>query len=165
VKKQWVLMGLAVTFAAGMYLGTTVNADTGGAEPGSIDDPIVTKSYVDEKLQQIQPGSGGGVASASLKVVALQPGQSLIAFEGTEFIARGGKLVAIASASGGIPNVTAGKDLSNGTAIPLNHLLLFPRSDERGIRFDANSKGTAVIMVRGAYEIRNPDGSIVPQTP
>jgi hypothetical protein len=162
VRKQWVVLGLAVTFAAGLYLGNTAQADTGRAEPGSIDDPIVTKSYVDEKFQQYQPAAGGG---ASLKVVALQPGQQLIAFEGTEFIARTGKLYSIVSAGGGIPNLTEGKDLGKDALIPLNHMLLFPRSDGRGIRLDPNSKGAGYIMVRGTYEVRNPDGSVVPQTP
>jgi hypothetical protein len=161
VKKSWIVLGIAVTFAAGLVVGNTVKADS-GIVPGSVDDPVVTKSYVDEQLQQLQTGGGGAsAATVALKVVSLQAGQSLIALEGTEFIPRAGKLTAIGSAGGGIPDLTGGKDLVNGAAVPLNHLLLFPRSDQRGVKATSN----AVLMVRGAYQMINADGTMVPQTP
>lgn len=213
MRKKWVGIALAMTFASGVYLGNTVLAGSGVAEPGSIDDPIVSKSYVDEqadavklkvktelqtelktqldaqkvavdeklvtydtKLAEVdkslaevktnlidlskkistQPASGFG-----LTVVEVRAGQQLIAFEGTEFIVRNGQLYSIVSAQGGIPDLTGGKDLGKDEVVPLNHLLLFPRSDGRGVRMPADSKAVAYIMVRGAYELRNADGTVV----
>ena len=38
-----------------------------------------------------------------------------------------------ASASGGLSDLTAGANVNNNKSISLNHLMLFPRDDGRGI--------------------------------
>lgn len=152
--------GIAALFGV-LYLGTTASANT--AIPGSGEDPLITKSYLDEqvvKLKQelgaLPPGSGGtgnsgNQGSSKLVVEQLQSGQSLIAGEGTEVIVRTGQVIGISSKDGnGIPNVTAGTDIK-GTTVPLNNLLLFPRNDGRGVHV---VKGPSHIMIRGEYQIK-----------
>ncbi|WP_025027184.1 hypothetical protein [Caldalkalibacillus mannanilyticus] len=125
------------------------------------EDPLITKSYLDEQIAKLkrEVGSGGssggivtdGGSDHKLVVEQLQSGQSLIAAEGTEVIVRTGQVIGISSKDGnGIPNVTAGTDIK-GTTIPHNNLLLFPRNDGRGVHV---VKGPSHIMVRGSYEIR-----------
>jgi len=141
-------------------LGATVFAsqawaDVAGAPgvPGSVDDPVVTKSYVDQKIQQALGGGGGG--GKSLVVEELKPGQTLYGFEGTEFIVRTGQVVAVSGVNGdGLTDITAGVDLKSGVTVGHNHLLLIARSDSRGLRVAPNSQGKAFIMIRGQYQIK-----------
>ncbi len=122
------------------------------AGPGSTEDPLVTKSYVDEKIRQlVGTGTGGGGGFVELVVEELKVGQILVAGPGTEFILRGGKATAYGDPKNGIPDLTGGIDIPIGKPIPLNHLLLFPRDDGRGIKITA---GPAFVMIRGPYSIK-----------
>lgn len=139
---------LAVAVVGTALFASQAMADGVNGVPGSVDDPVVTKSYVDQQIQ----AAGGGV---SLVVVELNPGQTLYGFEGTEFIVRTGKVKAVAGNKGdGLTDLTAGADLRGGSGVSANHLLLIARSDNRGLRLDANSNGVAHVMVRGKYELR-----------
>lgn len=131
-------------------------ADGGvGGVPGSVDDPVVTKSYVDQQIQQALGSAGGGGGGNSLEVVELRPGQTLYGFEGTEFIVRTGKVVSVAGSKGdGLTDITAGADLRAGAPVSANHLLLIARSDSRGLRLDSKYKDVAHVMVRGKYELK-----------
>ncbi|MGD9678472.1 MAG: hypothetical protein AB7V16_09025 [Vulcanibacillus sp.] len=134
-----------------LVIGLVTTALANGTNPGSIDDPIVTKSYVDEQISKIVLTGGtssGGVAP--IIVETLNTGDILIAGAGTEIILRGGVAVVYGEGSNGLPNVTAGKDLTIGSNVPLNHHLIVPRDDGRGIKA---TKGPAYVMVRGNYTI------------
>lgn len=145
----------------------------GTFEPGSEDDPIVTQSYVekrneqlkyyiDQKMEEMQAAMGenngqlnttvpsGDVQGASFVVVQVQKGQRLIGGEGTEIILRAGEANAIDSESGGLANVTSGKDLKMGDKVDPNNLLLIPRNDGRGII----AKSNIYVMVKGSYTIQ-----------
>jgi hypothetical protein len=97
---------------------------------------------------------------AALKIINLDPGQSLYGGSGTEIIVRTGKVTVVSSDESGIPDVTSGKDIAAGATVDLNHLLIIPR-DGRGIKADAKLKQDVYIMVRGTYLITNADGSKV----
>lgn len=154
--------------------------------PGTVGDPLVTKSYVDQansnllsQVQQIienneqeaQPAvttnmteiyqyidehlavaSVQGVqVSDGFKVVEVEAGQSLIGEEGTEIILRHGNAVAIANAAGeGLSDVTIGKAITGGKNIEIDHLLIVPRADGRGLSVSQKS----YIMVKGNYIIQ-----------
>lgn len=162
MKKQ--LKGVLALAAAGvMIFAGQAWADYAGSAgiPGSADDPVVTKSYVDEKIRQ---ALGGGQATAvpvqgqtaSLVVEELTPGKTLYGFEGTEFIVRTGYVIAVPGVNGdGLVDLTAGLDLQAGALVELNHLLLIPRSDNRGLRLAPEYNGKAYVIVRGPYEVRN----------
>lgn len=126
------------------------------SEPGSDKDPLVSKSYVDGKIEElksyINKGSSGSGSSDKLEVINLEQGSYLIGDQGTEIILRGGKATAYGvKVDGGIVDVTQGKDLDvEGSLIPYNHQLIIPRNDGRG----AYAKTDAVFMVRGSYEIK-----------
>ena len=121
-----IVLGAAFTF---MAFGTT-------NEPGSSNDPLVSKSYVDSKV--------------SYTPIEVKMGQKLIGKEGTEIILRSGIATAIDNGANGVSDITGGTDLMTGANVGLNHLLLIPRDDGRGI--------TAVtdiwVMIRGEYTIQ-----------
>lgn len=168
--KLWKKIAGLCLVAGAIYVGTTVSASSNSSVPGSIDDPIVSKSYVDEQIAKFKLELSGGtvptptpaptptptpqVPSAegahTLVVEELQAGQTLIGGSGTEIIIRTGKAVVVTNSYGeGIPDVTAGKDLKG--SVPLNHQLLVPRNDGRGVRV---TEGPCFIMVRGDYMIQ-----------
>jgi len=89
------------------------------------------------------------------EVVPFEPlfvtaGSTLTAEAGVEFILRSGQATAI-SGPDGMVNVTVGQDITHGTQIPANNLLLVPRSDGRG--FFANTD--VWVMIKGRYEVTN----------
>ncbi|GIP40972.1 hypothetical protein J31TS4_42520 [Paenibacillus sp. J31TS4] len=175
IRKRWALLAAPVALGAGLWLGSIVvtNADA-GTQPGSIDDPAVTKSYVDQKIKEALGQAGAGTPSATptpvtppsnsgngtVTVVELQAGQQLYAAAGTEVIVRNGKAIAISNDDNTIPDVTAGKDLVAGTTVSTNHLLLFPR-EGRGIKADPSNKTIVYVMVKGSYLHLNADGTPV----
>lgn len=128
------------------------------SEPGSDTDPLVTlsyvnkavdqiKLYVDEKISNI---TGGTSVSNELVIVNVKKGEYLIGKAGTELILRGGKAKAVGGSLGGLSDVTAGDELNHDQALSHNHLLIIPRSDERGIYATED----AIFMVKGVYEVK-----------
>lgn len=141
---------LMLVIALGVFsiFALAVRADIG--EPGSESDPIVTKSYVDKILMNIKQYVDSKTGnSGSLEVVYLEKGERIIGDKGTEIILRSGQAAVVDSISGGISDLTTGKDLKKGEKAPQNHLLLIPREDGRGLAAETN----VVLMVRGNYTI------------
>jgi hypothetical protein len=173
------LLYIPIILGGAIWLGSVItsNADGGPvtAQPGSVDDPVITKSYFDQQINQkiaealakqpttpvatpsptpvqTPPPATGGEASSSLEVVVLPAGKTIYAGAGTELIVRTGKTIAVSSDDNGIPDVTAGKDVPAGQAIVTNHLLIFP-TEGRGVKADPKNVGDIYIMVRGSYII------------
>lgn len=119
------------------------------------DDPLVSLSYLNQRLEAIEkklsqsPTPGAAQASATLEVVNLKAGDRLIVAQGTEMIPRSGRLDTIAQDLGGLSDVTGGSDLKQGQRAPMNHLLIAPRSDGRGLLAATN----AIVLVRGSYHV------------
>ena len=114
------------------------------ATPGSDENPLISKDYLDKVFKPEI------TAVTSFSVVELKTGQKLIGQAGCELILRQGSATVISTEKGGLADVTAGNDPSNGMAMPANHLLIVPVSDGRGI--EATSK--VLVMVKGEYEIK-----------
>jgi len=117
----------------GFWIG---GATAGTTEPGTAADPLISKSYVDSML--------------AFQVVPVPKDSSLVGEGGTEIVLRAGQGAAVASANGGLLDVTEGVDLSQGATVKLNHLLVVPRTDGRGV----TAKTDAIFMVKGVYTIR-----------
>ncbi len=117
----------------GFWLG---NANAGTAEPGSAADPLVSKSYVDSKL--------------SFQVVNVPAGSQLVGEGGTEIVLRAGQAAAVASAQGGLLDASDGVDMPQGAAVKLNHLLVVPRTDGRGVLAQTDM----ICLVKGPYSVK-----------
>lgn len=85
---------------------------------------------------------------AIFQVVRAEPGSTLFGGASTEIILRAGDAT-IVSGPNGLANVTTGVDLMNGQAVPLNHLLIVPQDDGRGLHFHT----VAYLMVKGHYTV------------
>ncbi|MFF3922102.1 hypothetical protein [Paenibacillus lactis] len=170
IKPTAITVILCGAIISGYILNTP--ADGAGTTPGTTDDPVVTKSYVDQQIQKALNGGGGTTTptkpttptnpttpaqpsqgSDEVKNVALKPGKILIADAGAEFIVRSGNAVIYTEDSNGVADLTDGKDLLNGQAAPKNHLLSFPR-EGRGIQVKEGQKNGLIVMVRGGYTIK-----------
>lgn len=140
---------------------------------GTESDPLVTKSYVDQKVASALSGSSKDLearlaaqeelmsnlsqelealkeqGSSSFEIVTVPAGSIIYGKQGSEMIVRSGEGSIIASTVGGVQDVTDGVDLSGGVKAPKNNLLIIPREDGRGII----ASKTMVVMVRGGYTI------------
>jgi len=166
--KKW-LASMAGAFVAGVVcvfaVYSTVNADS-AKSPGSMDDPVVTKSYVDAKVAALVKaeldklaasgaigGSSGSGEIAPLEVVVIPVGKTMIVKAGGELVVRTGSAVAVSSDANGLSDMTDGVDIAPGKPVGNNHLILFPR-DGRGVAHDAKSKTDMIVLVRGGYELK-----------
>ncbi|TCZ76826.1 hypothetical protein E0485_12645 [Paenibacillus albiflavus] len=140
--------------------------------PGSIDDPVVTKSYMDQRIKEEVAkalGNGGNtntgnnssnnngntstLSDNSFETVQLEKGKTLMAEAGTEIIVRRGKTYVVSTDGDSVVDATTGKDVNKGALIENNHLLIFPR-ETRGIQADAKDTKDIWLMVRGGYTIK-----------
>lgn len=148
-RNKLLVLGLLAALALAAC-GITGLAQAGYEEPGSAQDPLVTKSFVEKlvnkKIQEACQGSvPGGGGSLQWQVEELKTGETFIGTAGTEFILRGGAAVIVDPTGSGIPDITAGTNLTAGKAVPANHLFTIPRSDGRGLK----AVKPCIIMYRG----------------
>jgi len=155
-KVRWI--GTSAVMAVGILIGAVVsnsfNVGTSSITPGTINDPVVTKSYVDEQIAKLgSGGSKGPTSSSTLEVVTVPAGTILMVDAGSEVVVRSGKAAAYSSDSNGISDVTAGVDIKSGSNVPANHLIWFPR-DGRGIQVQSGSTGSLTVLVKGPYSLQ-----------
>ena len=161
-----------------LILAISLTAVSIAANPGSSDDPLISLSYFEDKIDSLKDNlskslssslnekfdelsdeiekniddikKNGVTAPTSFELITLGENETLILEASTEIIVRSGKSIVITSenSSGGISDVTLGKDLANGETITNNHLLIVPKSDGRGIK----SIITGAVLVKGNYE-------------
>lgn len=140
-----------------------VSAATSG-EAGTTTDPVVTKSYVEKRLAELSvaltqkidalaaktEGNAGGTsapgAPPAFEVIELQNGDRVTFGENTQVILRGGAAVAVV-AENDLPDVTGGNGIALGQKIPLNHLIIIPKNDGRGM----NIQDRSWLMISGQY--------------
>lgn len=166
-----------------LILAISLTAVSIAANPGSSDDPLISLSYFEDKIDSLKDDlskvlsdtlnkkfedlskeiekniddikKNGVTAPTSFELITLGANETLILEASTEVIVRSGKSIVITSenSSGGISDVTSGKDLINGETITNNHLLIVPKSDGRGIKATI----TGAVLVKGNYEKQQSD--------
>ncbi|MDB5083358.1 MAG: hypothetical protein JWN30_244 [Bacilli bacterium] len=152
-----------LTLAAGVFIGRTTLAD---APPvaGSTDDPIVTQSYVDAKIQaalaKLPTGNGSTgsgsttpAATGGFQVVDVPGGKTVVAStaNGLEVIVRSGTVQAVTlNPNNGIADLTSGANQTEGN-VGLNHYLILAKNDGRGLQVTTND---SFMMIRGAYNLQ-----------
>lgn len=165
VKKVKVIIGvLTIMIMCSWIVGVT--SDAGSTVPGTVNDPIVTKSYVDKKdgdvkkelaaqIAALGSGTTGGTSTSQSSglfvVVSPKAGQKIICGASAEIILRAGKATVIAGSAGdGLADLTSGDDLRAGADVPKQHHLLVSKDDGRGFDIVVDSH----ILVKGAYTIK-----------
>lgn len=167
MKNKSVKLASAIAvLGAGIWVGTLwpsiVKGDSESLTPGSVEDPVVTKSYVDEQIAKLgtgsvsggnNGGSNGSGESAALEVVEIPIGKTLVAAAGAEVVVRVGKAIAYSSDTNGISDLTAGTDIKKGYLVPTNHLIWFPR-EGRGIQGASDETKALTVLVKGSYTLQ-----------
>ncbi|MCL2170071.1 MAG: hypothetical protein FWB74_08625 [Defluviitaleaceae bacterium] len=146
-----------ILYIAGLCTALVVGAVFGGgmlglaAEPGGAADPLVTRSYVHQLLNNALAGQTQAQASEPHIFTPVQvfAGHVIMGHEGTEMILRSGLAVANVPAENGIIDVTDGIDIMHGDPIGLNNFLIIPREDGRGIFAISD----IWVMVKGDFNI------------
>lgn len=110
-----------------------------GSVPGSVGDPLITKSYLEERLSELD---GGG---AGFSKVVLARGEELSLYSGSELMLYSGS--AAVAGTDGLVNMTTGELFKKGNSIVRYHLYLAPE-DGCGISAD----GSVAVYIRGNYK-------------
>lgn len=144
---------LAVAVAAA--LGAGVAASTGY---GSRNDPLVTKSYLDEvltpelmarfesEIASLESSSSAG----SFEVLTLKKGQVVSAQPGCEIMLRIGAVSACGDDEPALVDTSSGASLFSGTALTANHLCMVTIAGN-GFRAEAD---VTKVLISGTYEIK-----------
>ncbi len=104
------------------------------------------QTTVDQQAQK--PAAGEGY-----EVIEVMLGSKVIAKSPCDIMLRSGTAVAISQFdSQGLSDYTAGAEVMNGEGITINHMMLIPRGDGRGILI---TSANAFIMIRGEYAIES----------
>ncbi len=156
-KKKTLALILAFVLTAVLAAGVGAYA---ASNYGTSSDPLVTLSYLNEKLTpslmssfQSQVNTAvnnldkttGGAGPAAFEVLSLSKGQTLTGMVGCELLLRSGS----ASCSGEIVDSTGGGTLKAGGAVSANHLYMVSQD---GGGFTVSS-AQATILIRGPYAI------------
>jgi len=108
-----------------------------------------------EQLEQTENAAAPSVPSgeAGYEIVRVTAGMKVLAGGSCDIMLRSGTAVALAPlASQGLSDYTSGSEILNGDSITINHMMLIPRGDGRGILITSEE---AYIMIRGAYSLES----------
>lgn len=128
-------IGGAVLLAGAFFTGHTAGAAS--KTPGSTGDPLVTRSYVEERLELVQGGA---------RKVQLDRGQILTGNAGTGVVVLGGSVTAVGD---GMVDLTAGELTERDTSMFLYHSYIIA---EEGNGCEALSACT--LLVSGEYAVK-----------
>lgn len=118
------------------------------AQAGSALDPIITKSYLDKRLAELEmPQEESNYLK--YKVVELKKDKMMLFGEGTEFILRAGNMVVYDKTTNGIADLSDGDTKFHDMEVHKNHHMLNPRNDGRGVL----AKSDCFLMVKGDYKV------------
>lgn len=140
--KTFSLLVLALALVAILCYRAGRADGAGSGIPGSVSDPLITKSYLEERLSQV----GGGKAAYFSKVT-LARGEQLTLYAGGELMLYAGS--GAVTGANGLVNLTTGELFKRGNSVVRYHLYLAPE-DGCGISADTG----ATVYVRGDF-IRN----------
>ncbi len=122
-------------FGAGTIFGA------GSAEPGTQGDPLISLSYLEERLAQLE----GDSAAYCFKKLSLSRGDKLWLDEGSELIVYSGNATVTGN---GLISLTGGEMFSQGTSTVLYNLFLAP---ENGSGITAS--GELTVYIKGVYRL------------
>ena len=155
-KKKLIIIILCVALASAA-LGIIVYAAVGY---GTQEDPLITKSYLDEVLQpkleaDFKAEMDKALAeaetgdAADFTVITLTTGQTVVCEVGCEVMLRIGSATASGADFPVLVDTTSGESISNGSAMKANHLYMVTI---KGNGFVAGS-ATTKLLIKGDYTI------------
>ena len=141
-KKIFIVAVIILICSAGLFkAGMTVGA-AGEAKPGSVNDPLITKSYLDSYISSLGISNN---ADEGYKKVVLSKGKTIVGHEGTEILLYSGSANAYAK-SAELVNITMGESVKDGMTLGKYCVYLCPDSDS-GI----TAQSDVVVFIKGKY--------------
>lgn len=141
-KKICIVAVILLICGAGLFkAGMTVGA-AGNAEPGSVNDPLITKSYLDSYISNL--GITGNTQTGYSKVI-LEKGKTIVGREGTEIMLYSGSANAYAK-SADLVNMTMGEVVDDGMSLGKYCVYLCPDADA-----GVTATSDVVVFVKGYY--------------
>lgn len=123
---------LVGTFRAGIIVGAADN------EPGSVGDPLVSKSYLDGRLDEMN-----GVMTK----VTVSKGSVLTASEGATLVLYSGNGT-VSGSGAGLVNITAGELTKSGLSLAKYNNYIFPDAATT-----VTATSTMVVFITGTYNV------------
>jgi hypothetical protein len=134
---------------------------SGGGSGGTVNSSAVSQLQTDvgdltrfviDALTDIENIKGRlATIESGFSIVQMSKGQKLILGSGSDFILRSGQATAIKGESGTLVDASAGVDLLDGANVPVQHLVITPKGDGRGIIIKS---ATAYLIIRGSYSVQ-----------
>lgn len=139
MKKARVLI-LIICFAAGIIIfkaGMAAGASS-SSRPGSSGDPLVTQSYLEQKISEMTKSTYNKVLLSKGKKLGLTTGCEVIMYSGS----------AAVTGTKGLINLTSGQLFKSGSSLTLYNIYFSPDSVS-GI----SSSADCILYVKGSYTI------------
>lgn len=141
---------IILVFRAGVVTGS--QNGTGYGTPGSVNDPLITKSYLEERLAALGIGQGnGGLGSqggdgyqGGMIKLTLSKGDIVLGDEGTTFVLVEGSA---STYSDSVINITQGEVMKDGMTVSKYNTFLTTAKDAGVL-----AESRAVVYVAGSYE-------------
>ena len=133
-----VVIGSLGIFKAGMLVGA---ADE--AKPGSVNDPLITKSYLESYISSL--GLSGNSATSGYAKVVLKKGSALVGNEGTEIMLYSGSANAYVKGEQ-LVNLTMGETYGDGMTLGKYCVYMCPDKSSGVV-----AMSDAVVFVKGKY--------------
>lgn len=155
---------LIIGLTLGIFIGMLGITQADGTA-GTTTDPLVTVSYMELKLKalddkylsevnalksQIEQMSQIGnstTGTQKFEIINVPKGSAVYFADSAEFIVRVGHATVIDPNSVGIPDLTEGSKVLNGKGVPIDHHMLVPSNDGRGILTTED----CWMMIKGNY--------------
>ncbi len=158
-KYKQVVMGAVIGLAIGAAL-TIPFSEAEGA--GTSSDPLVTVSYMQDQMAQMKADILEQVGTAKdseqttssqgtslFEILNVEKDSKIYFGDSAEFILRVGSATVLDPNTVGIPDLTDGDKVMASEAVPIDHHMLVPSNDGRGIVVTADSW----IMIKGTYTV------------
>lgn len=136
MKKTRITIGMLLLLCFIFGAGYAVGAAT--AEPGSNGDPLVSKSYLENRISTVEKQSG-------LQSVTLSKGKQLVCSKGAQLVVVSGSV----KATGSLSDITDGKRIAKNKAVSNDHSVIVVK-DKTGVK----ATKSAVVFVAGSYTVK-----------
>ena len=133
-----VVIGSLGIFKAGMLVGAA-----GEAKPGSVNDPLITKSYLESYISSL--GLSGNSAASGYTRVTLKKGNTLVGNEGTETMLYSGSANAYVKGQQ-LVNLTIGEAYGDGMTLGKYCVYMCPDKSSGVV-----AMSDVVVFVKGDY--------------
>lgn len=143
MKKIAIVLVIVIIGSVGLFKAGVMVGAAGEAKPGSVNDPLITKSYLESYISSL--GLSGDSKTSGYSKVVLKKGATLIGTEGTEIMLYSGSANAYAK-NEKLVNLTMGEACDDGMTLGKFCVYMCP---DKSAGFVAVSD--VVVYIKGTY--------------